>query len=61
MFDTIDRYKLNLYCRCLECKNLQYGEKFKSCKAYPEENGIPPKVWNGKYAECEHFVREEED
>ena len=56
MIDTIDRYKLNLYCKCLQCKNKSYeGKKAHSCKAYPEQNGIPPQIWNKKNAECEYF------
>ena len=55
--DTIDRYKLNLFCRCLECRKFQERQKLvpHSCQAYPKQNGIPPKVWNGENAYCEHF------
>lgn len=56
MINTIDKYKLNLYCTCLNCKKKNYdGQNAHSCKAYPERNGIPPKVWNGKNEKCEHF------
>ena len=51
----IDGYNLNLYCRCLECKNRNHEGKAHSCKAYQKENGIPPKVWNGENAECKYF------
>lgn len=51
----IDRYKLNLYCRCMECKKRNHEGNVHSCKAYPKTNGIPPKVWNEENAECEHF------
>ena len=26
-----------------------------SCKAYPKQMGIPPKIWNDENAQCEHF------
>lgn len=56
MENTIDKYKLNLYCRCLECKKKKYdGKQAHSCEAYPKQNGIPPEVWNGKNAECKYF------
>lgn len=61
MFNTIDRYKLNPYSRCLTCEKRKQGEYAKSCKAYPKQHGIPPKIWNGKYEECEHFIPEKED
>lgn len=61
VLNTLDRYKSNPECTCLNCENLKYGEKAKSCKAFPELHGIPPKVWNGKYAECEHYVPERKD
>ena len=56
-FDTIDRYKLNLFCVCLDCKKFQDRQKLvpHSCQAYPKQNGIPPKIWNGENANCEHF------
>ena len=51
---TIDRYKLNLYCRCLDCK--KYNDiPAHSCKKYPKRDGIPSKVWNGKNEDCEFF------
>lgn len=52
---TIDRYRLNLYCTCLECENFKPNLVPHSCKAYPKRNGIPPKVWNGENAECKYF------
>lgn len=52
---VIDRYRLNLYCRCLGCANYRICRVPHSCKAYPKENGIPPKVWNGENAQCEYF------
>ena len=54
---VIDRYKLNLYCTCLGCEQFQPSKKERlphSCNAYPKQNGIPPKVWNGEYEKCEH-------
>ena len=51
----IDRYKLNLFCTCLECKNFKPSLIPHSCNAYPKRNGIPPKVWNGEYEKCEHY------
>ncbi|MBQ8633178.1 MAG: hypothetical protein IJ420_06190 [Lachnospiraceae bacterium] len=61
MFDTIDQYKLNPYSRCLMCENRKHGEYAKSCKVYPKQHGIPPKIWNGKYAECEHYIPEKQE
>lgn len=55
MFDTIDKYKLNLYCTCLSCNKRKQGEKAHSCAAFPDRNGIPAKVWNEENAKCEHY------
>lgn len=55
MEDAIDRYKLNLYCVCFDCKKRNCEGNMRSCKAYPERNGIPPKIWNTENAKCEHF------
>ena len=58
MINTIDKYRLNLYCKCLECEQFQPSKKGRlphSCNAYPQENGIPPKVWNTENAQCEHY------
>ena len=59
MFNVIDRYILNLYCRCADCENFKPSLIPHSCLAYPVRDGIPPKVWNGKYTECEHFIPKE--
>lgn len=55
---VIDRYKLNLFCTCLGCEQFQPSKKERlphSCNAYPKQNGIPTKVWNGEYEKCEHY------
>lgn len=51
----IDRYKLNIFCICLDCKHFNLPGIPNSCKAYPKQNGIPPKIWNGKNAKCPYF------
>lgn len=51
----IDRYKLNIFCVCLECKKKEVSGKAYSCTAYPKEKGIPPEIWNGKNATCPYF------
>lgn len=56
MITVIDRYKLNLYCICLDCEKKSYdGKAAHSCQAYPKRNGIPPKIWNTENAKCEYF------
>lgn len=56
MIDTIDKYKLNLYCTCLGCEKRNHEGNAHSCKAYPKSDGIPKEVWNGKNAECKYFM-----
>ena len=34
MFNVIDRYKLNLYCRCIDCENYQIGWTHNSSDQY---------------------------
>ncbi len=51
----IDMYKLNMYCVCLDCEN-RISDKAYSCKIYHKERGIPPEIWNGKNAKCEHYI-----
>ena len=55
MSSTIDKYKLCLYCKCLNCKNRENAKAAYSCKIYPKRYGIPPKVWNDKDTKCEHY------
>ena len=55
MSSTIDKYKLCLYCICLNCKNRENAKAAYSCKIYPKRYGIPPKVWNDKDTKCEHY------
>lgn len=57
MGEVIDRYQLNLFCKCLSCENFQQNLVPHSCEAYPKRNGIPPKIWNGKNEPCEHFIK----
>lgn len=56
----IDRYKINLYCRCLDCKKYKPSKIPYSCKAFPKRNGIPQKVWNGRDAKCKYFEENQE-
>lgn len=55
MRQTTDKYKLNLFCTCLTCENRNRDGLAYSCKEYPEQMGIPPKIWNTENAQCEHF------
>lgn len=56
MGQVIDRYKLNLFCRCLECEQYKGAKNdfVKYCGAY--KTGIPPEIWNGRNVECKHFA-----
>ncbi len=56
-YGVADTYDLNLYCTCLSCKN-KTSDLAKSCKIYHKERGIPPEIWNGKNAKCEHYIDE---
>ena len=60
---VVDGYHLNLECVCLKCENFKQRSKLipHSCKAFPKRNGIPPKVWNEKNADCECFEEKHSD
>lgn len=51
----IDKYHLNLYCLCANCRKREVSGKAYSCTAYPKEKGIPSEIWNGKNAKCPYF------
>lgn len=51
----IDRYKLTLFCTCIDCSKRGKPGLAHSCSAYPKRNGIPSKIWNTDHAECEYF------
>ena len=54
----IDRYELNLLCRCTLCKKYEENRENRprgSCEAYPKEKELPPRIWNGDMTECEYF------
>ena len=55
MRNTIDKYRLCLYCKCLNCKKSEGAKEAYSCKAYPKRYGIPTDVWNKKDVECKYF------
>lgn len=59
-YREIDRYKLPLNCTCMKCKNHKknwdMNGSLYSCTVYPKERQIPPKIWNGNWAECEHYI-----
>lgn len=57
--NEIDRYHLNLFCKCLKCSKRGVKGFYKACKAYPKNNGIPPEIWNGKDAYCEYYEPDE--
>ncbi len=57
---TVDIYHLNLFCKCLDCKKRNTDGEAQSCKAYPEEYGIPPEIWNAQNGYCEYFEPKKE-
>lgn len=63
MGEIIDKYHLNLYCICINCKNREINGKAYSCPTYPKEKGIPSEIWNSEEAECPFFepIRQENE
>lgn len=58
---VIDRYKLNLYCVCLNCRKYRGSRSdfSKYCDAYPQL--LPSKIWNGENVKCKYFVENDKN